>query len=174
MGTKLNFGCGKDIRVGYINVDIDDKHNPDVVHDLNVFPWPWEDNSIEQIMALDILEHVEDLIPIMDEAQRVMQPAGVMYIRGPSPDFIWDDVTHKRAFKLMSFDHFDRSTHFGQKYQYGEDPGWRVASKSQNQSIIMFTLIAHPENDGVLPIPTEENANEEKEYGWDADTNQSD
>ncbi len=145
MGTKLNLGCGKDIRDGYINVDIDDKHGPDIVHDLNVFPWPWDDNSIEQIMALDILEHVDDLVQVMDEMQRVIQSEGVLYIRGPSPDFIWDDVTHKRAFKLMSFDHFDRSTVFGKKYEYGDNPGWKVASKSQNQSIIMFTLIAQSE-----------------------------
>lgn len=113
--------------------------------DLNVFPWPWDENSVDQIFALDILEHVDDLVAVMDEAQRVMQPGGVMYIRGPSPDFIWDDVTHKRAFKLVSFDHFDRSTFLGTKYEYGNDPGWRVASKSQNQSIIMFTLFAQPE-----------------------------
>lgn len=116
------------------------------MHDLNVVPWPWDDNSVDQMFALDILEHLDDLVAVLDEAQRVMQPGGVMYIRGPSPDFIWDDVTHKHAFKLMSFDHFDRSTHLGAKYQYGDDPGWRVASKSQNQSIIMFTLIAQPEN----------------------------
>lgn len=161
MGTKLNLGCGKDIKSGYINVDIDDKHNPDVVHDLNVMPWPWEDNSIEQIMALDILEHVDDLVKIMDEMQRVIQPEGVLYIRGPSPDFIWDDVTHKRAFKLMSFDHFDRSTRFGQKYQYGNDPGWKIASKSQNVSIIMFTLIAQLEEFETSSFPIVEDGNAE-------------
>ncbi len=170
MGTKLNLGCGKDIRVGYINVDKGEKYNPDVVHDLNVLPWPWADNSIEQIMALDILEHVDDLDQVMDEMQRVIQPDGVLYIRGPSPDFIWDDITHKRAFKLMSFDHYDRSTHFGQKYQYGNEPGWRVASKVQNQSIISFTLIAQPRNE--VEKTTEHAANSAKEEY--AESNQSD
>jgi predicted SAM-dependent methyltransferase len=56
---KLNLGCGSDYRQGYINVDRV-SGVADVVHDLNVFPYPWSDNSVDEIVARHILEHLED------------------------------------------------------------------------------------------------------------------
>ena len=47
---KLNLGCGHDHKDGYINVDVSDLGNPDQVVDLEVLPWPWEDNAIEEIL----------------------------------------------------------------------------------------------------------------------------
>ena len=53
---RLNLGCGEDHKPGYINVD---KYgNPDVLHDLEEFPWPWDDESVEEILMKHILEHL--------------------------------------------------------------------------------------------------------------------
>jgi len=53
---RLNVGCGFDIREGYINVDMNDFHSPDVVADivdLEGFP----DGTFDEVFAKDVLEH---------------------------------------------------------------------------------------------------------------------
>ena len=53
---KLNLGCGQHHREGYINVD---KYgSPDILHDLETFPWPWRDNSVKEILLYHVLEHL--------------------------------------------------------------------------------------------------------------------
>ena len=44
---KLNLGSGSKIINGYTNVDKFDYYKPDMVHDLEATPYPFEDNSIE-------------------------------------------------------------------------------------------------------------------------------
>ena len=44
---KLNLGCGHDHKEGYVNVDVSDLGNPDMVVDLEVTPWPWEDGIVD-------------------------------------------------------------------------------------------------------------------------------
>ena len=39
---RLNIGCGKKNKNGYINLDLLKLPNVDVVHDLNQFPWPFK------------------------------------------------------------------------------------------------------------------------------------
>jgi predicted SAM-dependent methyltransferase len=54
---RLNFGCGYDKRDGYVNVDSDPACAPDVLlvnNDLSVLP----SNTFEEILALDVLEHI--------------------------------------------------------------------------------------------------------------------
>ena len=53
---KLNLGCGKDIKSGYINIDFRKGDGVDLVHDL-MKPLPFDDESCTDIMAHDILEH---------------------------------------------------------------------------------------------------------------------
>ena len=47
---KLNLGCGKNIKEGYINID-KVKEGADIIHDLEVYPYPFEDNKFDQISS---------------------------------------------------------------------------------------------------------------------------
>jgi len=46
---KLNLGCGDKIIPGYINIDKYKTFDPDIIHDLEKFPYPFKDNTIIEI-----------------------------------------------------------------------------------------------------------------------------
>lgn len=53
---KLNLGCAKDVKTGWVNVDMFYQH-PEVINK-NILDLEYEDNTIEQIHAHDIIEHL--------------------------------------------------------------------------------------------------------------------
>jgi len=100
--TKLNLGCGQNKLEGYVNVDKYDSFSPDVVWDLEVFPWPFESNSIDEIILRHVLEHlgatVDCFLGIMKELYRVAAPGAQIRIFVPHPrsDGFAGDPTHVR------------------------------------------------------------------------------
>ena len=54
---RLNLGCGNDIRKGWTNVDSRVDVGADVICDLSILPWQWDDGSASDVMMLDFLEH---------------------------------------------------------------------------------------------------------------------
>lgn len=100
-GLKLNLGCGQNLLTGYINVD--KFGNPDTKHDLEIFPWPWQENSVNEIVMNHILEHLgkttDIFLKIIQEIYRICCPNALIKLRVPHPrhdDFI-GDPTHVRA-----------------------------------------------------------------------------
>ena len=99
--VKLNLGCGTNRMTGYINVD---KYGEaDLICDLEDLPWPWDNNSIDEIILHHVLEHLgettENYLSIIFEMYRVLKPNAVVKITVPHPrhdDFI-NDPTHVRA-----------------------------------------------------------------------------
>ncbi|MCX8054944.1 MAG: methyltransferase domain-containing protein, partial [Ignavibacteria bacterium] len=80
----LNLGCGKDIRNGFINIDLF-SDDPSVVYgDVRKLELP--DNSADLILASDILEHFShrETQNILNEWARVLKPGGELIIRCPS------------------------------------------------------------------------------------------
>ena len=51
----LDLGCGKKKRPGSVGVDHLDRHAADVIHDLNVFPYPFPDNECDVIYLDNVL-----------------------------------------------------------------------------------------------------------------------
>ena len=45
----LDLGCGNNKRLGAIGIDFNDLDAVDIIHDLNVFPYPLEDSSFDEI-----------------------------------------------------------------------------------------------------------------------------
>jgi hypothetical protein len=79
---RLNLGCGFDKRPGYLNVDLQSFHAPDIVADvlaLNDFP----SGYYEEIIAQDVLEHFKrvDTRKAFYEWNRVLALGGSLYVR---------------------------------------------------------------------------------------------
>lgn len=77
----LNLGCGTTRLDGYVNVDA--YGEPDLVWDLNEFPYPWADNSVDGIVMLHVLEHVDKWWECFTECARIMKPGGALQINVP-------------------------------------------------------------------------------------------
>ena len=67
----LDLGCGKKKRQGSIGVDYSDRHDADIIHNLNLFPYPFADNSIDKVYLDNVLEHLDDPMAVMAEVHRI-------------------------------------------------------------------------------------------------------
>jgi SAM-dependent methyltransferase len=105
--SKLNLGCGRDFRPGYVNLDLARIRGVDVVADLEK-PLPFQDGTFDEVFTSHVLEHVSDLISLLGELQRICKPGAVIRIWVPHLSFFgaYTDPTHKRFFGYHSFDYF--------------------------------------------------------------------
>jgi SAM-dependent methyltransferase len=90
---KYNLGCGNNKLEGFINVDQQEIYNPDLVMNLDKFPWNIESNSSDVVVLNHVLEHLTDLMSVMKELYRISVPDAKIYITVPHPlsyDFIVD------------------------------------------------------------------------------------
>ena len=111
---KLNLGCGRDIREGYVNLDKVGLEGVDVVHDLNVFPYPFEDNEFDEIYCSHVLEHVDDLLGVVEELSRISKPGGRIKVVAPyfASQGAFNDPTHKRFFTYKTFGYFSSGGYY--------------------------------------------------------------
>jgi len=105
---KLNLGCGNSILDGYINLDIVKNYGVDLVHDLNVFPYPFEDNHFDEILMSHVLEHLMYPQETMKELYRILNKNGKLSIVFPhyTHPNAWLDLDHKRALTEDIFGRF--------------------------------------------------------------------
>jgi hypothetical protein len=115
---KLNLGSGKDWREDHFNVDFDAYWEPDAVLDFN-HPLPigkpletqrfgtivLENNSFDEIIANDSLEHIPSLMTAMTSCLRLLKVGGLFRISVPYDLSwgAWQDPTHVRAFNERSW-----------------------------------------------------------------------
>jgi predicted SAM-dependent methyltransferase len=110
--VKLNLGSGERPKEGFINIDINPEHAPDIVRDL-CRGIPFSDSTADEIHAFDFFEHLPkpaDYIFVMNECHRVLEPGGLLTLEVPHmvtrPDWALGAPTHVRYFCRHSFDYF--------------------------------------------------------------------
>lgn len=71
---KINMGCGKDIRKGWLNIDYKKVRGVDKVVDLNKFPYPFKDNSADEIFMDHVFDHLHYPNKTLQECLRILKP----------------------------------------------------------------------------------------------------
>ncbi len=79
----LDVGCGIRKQPGAIGIDRNPASQPDVLVDLDKFPYPFPDNSFDRITAIHVIEHLSDVIRSMEEFHRLLRPGGTLRIETP-------------------------------------------------------------------------------------------
>lgn len=112
--TILHLGSGRKYDPRAVNVDLVSSTTPDVVHDLDVAPWPLPDNRFTEVLAYDVIEHLDDVVATMEEIHRVCVDGAI--VRFTVPHFscanAYTDITHRHYFGQASFNYFTGENEF--------------------------------------------------------------
>ena len=129
---KLNLGSGNEIKDGFINVDFKQDKGVDIVHDLNKHPWPFENNSFKEVVAENVIEHLDNFIQAMEEIYRVTKPNASIKMSVPywNSSFAYIDPTHKRGFHEHTFSFFDPESPYCKQRSYYSKARFKVKSFS--------------------------------------------
>lgn len=96
---RLDIGCGKNKKAGFIGVDQYAMENVDVVLNIAKDPWPWENDTVEEVHCSHFLEHLTGLerVQFFNNLHRVMKPGAKATIITPhwSSNRAYGDFTHQ-------------------------------------------------------------------------------
>ena len=114
----LDIGCGTGVNLEYLGrygkvVGLDSSHEAVVRCRANglpgvlmgdIFQLPFPPGSFDLVVAMDVIEHVDDDVAALREILRILKPGGLAYITVPAFMFLWsvqDDVSeHRRRYRL--------------------------------------------------------------------------
>lgn len=115
---RINLGSGKDYKPGWLNIDVLERAEPDLVLDLaaplglplvavtpGAGPLVLAEHSVDVIHANNVLEHVHDLASLMGNCLRLLKTGGEFQIEVPYEHALsaWQDPTHVRAMNENSW-----------------------------------------------------------------------
>jgi len=116
----LDLGCGNKKREGAVGVDCNDRTDADIVHDLNVFQYPFESDFFDEVYIDNTLEHLDDVMAVMEEVYRICKHGALVKVIVPYFRSRWAciDPTHKHFFTVDSFAYFDPNNDICKQYDY--------------------------------------------------------
>jgi SAM-dependent methyltransferase len=119
-GSILDVGCGSTKHAGAVGLDISADTDADIVHDLDVFPYPIEDSCFDEVVMQDVIEHVAEPMRVAAELHRILRPGGRLQLRTPhfSSVLAYGDPTHRHYYSTSAI-------------RYLADPGFAHYSQSR-------------------------------------------
>lgn len=93
-----------------VTLDTNKDCKPDVIHDLEALPYPFEDNTFDEIHAYGVLEHLSDqgdhkaFFAQFQELWRILKPGGFLLAIVPSEKSVqqWGDPSHRRVINMIT------------------------------------------------------------------------
>lgn len=114
---EKQFGIsGRESWNGLVRLDMNPDTGCDVVHDLDVLPYPFEDGQFDEIHAYEVLEHCgrqgdwRFFFAQFDELSRILKPGGYIFASTPAWDspWAWGDPGHTRVIDIQQLGFLDR------------------------------------------------------------------
>jgi SAM-dependent methyltransferase len=118
--SELLIGCGSNLIkalsfgentdwTDLTTLDREASHGPDVLHDLETLPYPFEDAQFDEIHAYDVLEHVgaqgnwRFFFVQWGEFHRILKPQGLFFgvVPHPTSPWAWGDPSHTRVIPVQ-------------------------------------------------------------------------
>lgn len=144
---KLDLGCGQNKQVGFVGVDYTACEGVDIVHDLTTFPYPFENDSVDEIFSSHFIEHLtgDQMMKFMEELYRIMKPNSTATFIAPYYNSMRaiQDPTHRQFISEANFlyynkewrennklDHYGLTCNFGYSYAYHMAPEWAIREES--------------------------------------------
>lgn len=126
---RLHLGCGRDILEGWLNLDSRPGPGVEVVADLDgcgATPLPFAADSFDEFFGRHVIEHVRDVLALMQELHRVAAQGATAVFHVPygSSDDADEDPTHVRRCFPNSFHYFAQPAYHRADYGYRGD--WRL------------------------------------------------
>ncbi|WP_231597189.1 class I SAM-dependent methyltransferase [Synechococcus sp. CBW1004] len=123
--VAIDLGCGRKKTPGTIGIDRTSFEQTDIVTDLESQPLPFKDDYVDLIWADQVIEHINNFIPLMKEIHRVLKPGGQFIAKTPYFRSAYSvvDPTHVRQFSIMSMDYYVHSKYLFDQYRFFE-PGF--------------------------------------------------
>lgn len=128
----LIIGAGLNTKfLGFETLDINDTTLPTYVHNLNIFPYPIESNSYDKIVAISVIEHLQDKLSVVNELHRIMKPGGKLYILVPhfSSYATFVDPTHIHGFSALSFDYMIPETQLNNEFGFYTQTNFKLHTR---------------------------------------------
>ncbi|MDP2946752.1 MAG: methyltransferase domain-containing protein [Nanoarchaeota archaeon] len=106
--VKLDIGCGKNKKEGYVGIDIDPETGADII--ASALNLPFEDESVDEISSSHLVEHfsLKEAENFFSEIYRVLRFGGKVEIKidkdWTKRKLLAKDLTHKYRFKAKEIE----------------------------------------------------------------------
>lgn len=131
--TQIDIGSGSDVRPGFAGVDIAALPGVEIVRDVSRHGLPFSDSSIARVYSAHFLEHVPDLVFVMNEIHRVCCHDAIVEVVVPTliGPYAAADPTHTRMFNARTFSYFEP----GRADYAGIEKGFEILEQKVGLSI---------------------------------------
>lgn len=159
-GIRLDIGCGENKQDdNFVGLDVRKFDCVDIVHDINVHPWPLPDECVSLAVASHLVEHIprvvlgkngETIFPFFDfmnEVWRIMQVGGQFAIAMPyaTSQGFYQDPTHVNPCNHITWAYFDPKAYSaygeGTLYNIYKPKPWEIKNLAFDPAANMEILL---------------------------------
>ncbi len=131
---RVDLACGVSKKANFIGIDINPEVKPDIIHDLNVYPWPLEDQSCFELHCNHFVEHVHDIKAFMEECHRILVLKGLFVLSAPyyTSFEAYQNPDHKRSVHEKFFLNFNQEYLSKKSVDYQTKANFKIESAKYN------------------------------------------
>ena len=127
---NLDIGCGENCQRGFVGIDKRALPGVEIVHGIEVIPWPIESETADIVMMSHLIEHIKPwlTIEVVDEVWRILKPEGMFFVSTPYAGTFryFQDPTHCNPWNEVTVEYF---VYGGSLYNIYKPKPWKLEKK---------------------------------------------